>query len=198
MFEMSTSHCGPQQSLATKHMPCARLCHIGPTALPQTPAPALAADRSRPPTRTARPCRATYHFVEPLIRLGVAQQINEGTARGFLPSADAAERLAADWEGAYAAVGQQSPTAIPSAHVWLTYWRLYKWRMAVQMLWALGEVAARWAPGAGRRTGGSRAVAISWLAYGWAKLAAQLRCGLEYCLQCRSSRIPPLLRVSTG
>lgn len=48
--------------------------------------------------------RVTYHFVEPLIRLGVRQQIEEGTSLGYLPSDDHAEKLAADFHSAYAAV----------------------------------------------------------------------------------------------
>lgn len=48
--------------------------------------------------------RLTYHFVEPLIRAGVRQEITERTSYDYLPSADRAEKLAADFEAAYAAV----------------------------------------------------------------------------------------------
>ena len=48
--------------------------------------------------------RLTYHFVEPLIRLGVRQQIEEHTSDAYLPRTDTAEKLSADFDAAYAAV----------------------------------------------------------------------------------------------
>lgn len=50
--------------------------------------------------------RATYHFVQPVIRLGVQQRINEHTLQdlGYLPDADAAETLSAEFGATYRAV----------------------------------------------------------------------------------------------
>ena len=48
--------------------------------------------------------RVTYSFVEPLIRKGVKQEIDDATADDFLPSSNRAEKLAAQFDAAYTAV----------------------------------------------------------------------------------------------
>ncbi len=39
------------------------------------------------------------------------------------------------------------PSASPAGLLWRTYFRLYKWRMLLQLAWTLAEVGARWVAG---------------------------------------------------
>lgn len=38
----------------------------------------------------------------------------------------------------------ESPGASASGLLWRTYWRLYRWRIAGQLAWNVGEIGARW------------------------------------------------------
>jgi ABC-type multidrug transport system fused ATPase/permease subunit len=89
--------------------------------------------------------KTTYSFVDPLLARGAAGTIDESTAADYLPDADRAERLCAQFDAAYAAAraAPGAAAAPPASLVWRAYWALYRWRLAEHLVWCLLEVTVQ-------------------------------------------------------
>ena len=87
--------------------------------------------------------KATFSFVDPLIRRGKEKKIQDDTAREFLPSTDSAEALGKKFEDRYAIFSARDGLLHPSKVLWKTVFQLYKGDAILHLLWCLLESSVR-------------------------------------------------------
>jgi ABC-type multidrug transport system fused ATPase/permease subunit len=108
-----------------------------PLAAPPPPAP--------PPTagyeRAGFISRLTYHFVGELIAEARAGGLeDEAGALKYLPTADRAEQLAANFDAAWRGARAARPARAPAAAMWAAFWRAHSVHYVTYAAWSVLEL----------------------------------------------------------